>query len=143
MNEIVEALIKTVNGSKVLNVSYMSDNLNLLIHQDGLCAITSLPISVVNQHSRIKSADIKDDILTQGLYDENGEVYKTYSVETLQPLVCSYPSLFQTIDIAIVDKETTTEVSFTPKRPNDYWTRMNNCESVRAMVMVTFVEPFA
>ena len=142
MNQIIETLIKAFNEPASLVKNNLLETLNLLMKEIGLSVISSLPISVVKQHSRIKSPEIKDEILTQGLYDDKGEAYITYRVDTLKQFVSSYSSLFQTIDIVIMDQNKINEVVFATKRPNDYWTRMTNTQTIRAMIKKTFLDSY-
>ena len=143
MNQIIESFIQTLDANKTLGQNDLIENLNLLLKEQGLRGVGVMPISVVNRQSRIKSPDVKSAIRTQNLYDANGDAHTTYDLAALEPLVRTYTSIFQTIDIAVVENDANQEIVFASKRPNDYWKRMRNGETVRTMVKVDYVEPLA
>ena len=111
---------------------------NLIKSQD-LEVLDALPISVVNQKSKIKSSQAECDITDEALYDEDGLAYDKYETNVLEPLLEKFPSIFQSIDRAIVDTTSMSTLVFESKRPNDYWKRLTNTDAIKAMVkMIPF-----
>ncbi len=139
MTNIIEAISNAVETYETATeCKELAIKLSTLLDQGA--AVASLPISVVNQHSRIKSPAFKESVLHSSLYNQDGKAHDRYTLSDLTPFVQKYPKLFQTIDIAITNTKALEEITFASKRPNDYWKRLNDCEAIQAMMKVSLVE---
>jgi len=103
--------------------------------------IADLPISVVQEKAKLKSTEARSYLEANGFFDAGGHAASSYSLSRLTTYCLGAKSAFQTIDLAAAEKEPGIKrLLFKSKRPNDYWKRLKNVETVRAMVTLERID---
>ena len=141
MKQIIKTVVQALNEVDAQEEAQLLKKLEPLMLRENLTAIASLPISIVSKRSRIKHHEVKKAIKECDLYNQDDNAYDHYTVKQLAPSVWLYPSLFQSIDMALFGRDSVQEVLFASKRPNDYWKRMTNCDTLQAMIKVETFAP--
>jgi len=140
MKSIIEKLIGGLSTLNCHEKHELEKKLQEQVSTLGLHIISALPISIVNQKEKIKPAQIQNKIDSNLLYDKNNTAYSKYKFKTLEPLVHEYPSVFQSIDMAVVYQDGLSELLFERKRLNDYWKRLTNIGAIKAMIKVMYYD---
>lgn len=131
IRELTDALVQVqmeAGGSLAAAVSAQ-------LKKSGFAWAEAYPISLLHSRLKIKDDTEGEKLKNRGFFDSEGFSAKEHSLSTLKALQEIAESSFQTIDLAVLDKEPAVEeLLFENKRPNDYWKRLMNVGHIRAMV---------
>jgi len=141
MKEIIRELTKALPQLHTEAEQRLAKAVTEQLKESRFAWAAAYPISLVRSCSNIKSAADGEMLKSRGFFDSHGLSDKEYSLSSLKTMQDVAESSFQTIDLAVLDKEPTVEeFYFESKRPNDYWRRLTNVGHIRAMVGLQYAK---
>ncbi len=124
-------LIKNISSIIGISKSFEKVFIPILLHSDIMWK-TDYPIAVVHSLAKFKNKD--DAAFFQGhdLFDEEGHTLTSYDDETFKLLLDNAPSSLKHATLLALKQEPTTTIQYVPKRPTDYWKKIQEVEHIHA-----------
>ncbi len=92
------------------------------------------PVAIVHDKKRIKEERVIKLFEKQGLLDEGGYTPASYSSEKIAFIASETPLYIKLVDVMCMSEEDTMPMAFAPKRPHDYWKKVEDPGAFQAVI---------
>ncbi len=123
-------LIKNISSIIGISKSFEQDFIPNLLHSDIMWK-PDYPIAVVHSLAKFKNKDDAAFFQEHDLFDEKGHTLTSYDDVTLKILLDNAPSSLKHATLLALKQEPTT-IHYVPKRPTDYWKKIQEVEHIHA-----------
>lgn len=124
-------LIKNISSILGISKSFEKDFIPNLQNSDIIWK-TNYPIAVVHSQAQFKNKDDAEFFEKQHLFDQEGHTPTSYDNETFKLLLANASSSLKNATLLALKEEPTTTIHYLPKRPNDYWKKIQEVEHIHA-----------
>ncbi len=124
-------LIKNISSIIGISKSFEQDFIPNLLHSDIMWK-PDYPIAVVHSLAKFKNKDDAAFFQEHDLFDEEGHTLTSYDDETFKLLLDNAPSSLKHATLLALKQEPTTTIHYVPKRPTDYWKKIQEVEHIHA-----------
>ncbi|MGB5964900.1 MAG: hypothetical protein WBF77_05835 [Sulfurimonadaceae bacterium] len=141
MKEIIKELSRALQKVTVNENSLVVDALMEQLNESNFSWVKDLPISIVHKKEKLKDPTSVEYLLANDFFDDTGCSGNHYELSQLKSMHNASKSSFQTIDLAVLTKGSKMDrLEFQNKRPNDFWKRLQNIETIEAMIGLQHID---
>jgi hypothetical protein len=127
MNKLIQNISFALNISNSFEKDFISN-----LQDSDIIWKTNYPIAVVHSKAQFKNKDDADFFQKHHLFDKEGHTPIIYDDKTFKLLLANASSSLKSATLLALKEEPTTTIHYLPKRPNDYWKKIQEVEHIHS-----------